>query len=145
MNVTINTDASFSNVNGKKYGGFACWIVCDLFTLKKSGPLKDPENPHEAEAKAIANALYLLTKRLPEQPIRTLYINTDSLHTINKIEKRKKHKVIRFINDAIDELKLEEVVLKHVRAHTHTNTPRHYVNDWCDKMAKIEMRKQRDL
>lgn len=145
MNVTINTDASFwqNGDQSKKLGGFAFWIKTDSFTYKGSGIIKDPENANDCELKAICNSLYLLKKNKDLININHLYINTDSMNSIWKIDSKEKDEVTRLIIDIIKSFGVKKLHLRHVKAHQHTRTKRNFVNQWCDDMAKIEMRKQR--
>ncbi len=145
IRVTINTDASYSK--SRKYGklgGFAFWIKCDYFTYKGSGIIKSPENSSDAELKAIANALYMLKKNRNIKRIDRLFINTDSTYCIERIKRKNKDDVTDLIWEIINSYDgAKKVDCRHVKAHLHTKTPRHYINDWCDQMAKIEMKKQR--
>jgi ribonuclease HI len=148
MIVTINTDASFNPIY--KIGGYAYWMVYNGLRLKRGGLLKSCENNIEAEVKAIANALYRLSKTDFKQ-VFSIIINTDCENAIHLItgETKTKNKsindTIAAIRDYILKLKLihnigkpdfEYVEFRHVKAHTKATDKRSYVNDWCDKVAK---------
>ncbi len=145
MNLTLNTDASYYQ-NGDKsiqLGGFAFWAKCSQFTYKGSGKIKEPKNPNDCELKAICNALYLLKKNMFIKSIEKLYINTDSQSAIRYITQKKNDDVTILIHGIIESFNVKELHVRHVKAHQHTKTKRNYVNQWCDDMAKIEMRKQK--
>ena len=76
--ITINTDASFNSKH--KIGGYAFYIVCDLFKIQKGGTFKKhPKTALEAEMMCMANALYtlLVQKELPST--KWIIINSDCL------------------------------------------------------------------
>jgi hypothetical protein len=131
MLCTINTDASYSPIS--KRAAYAFWIVSNNFTIKKSGLFKGLcQKPEEAELKSILN------------------INTDCLNAIH---------ILTFDKKSIKKYKLDwgkyyfkmylkytknksfKVEFRHVKAHNDTDTSRTWVNDWCDKQAKTELRK----
>ena len=139
--ITINTDASFHPV--KKVGGYAFYIICDLFKIQKSGMYKkNPKTPTESEIMCIGNAVatLLAQKELPECNI--LIINNDCYSAFVHINKGKTNNskiVLKLINKAkkITGCKQE---FRHVKSHNGTPDARSYVNDWCDREAKKWMR-----
>ena len=148
MIVTINTDASFNPQY--KIGGYAYWIVYNGKRVKRGGLLKECQNSTEAEIKAIANALYRLTKT-NFKDVFFIIINTDCTPAVDLITGKSKSEVkgtneaIAAIYQYISELRLansvnktseEYVEYRHVKAHTKATDKRSYVNDWCDKVAK---------
>lgn len=149
MLITINTDASF--YNEYKLGSYALWITADIGRLRKVGVFKDSVNSsHEAEFKAIINALYILVKN-EITPITRVIINTDSLTTINLInaepQKQAKSKwgkeLIQTYKKFIKKHGLKDKIeFRHVVSHLHKNTARNWVNDWLDKEAKKILRKK---
>lgn len=148
MVVTINTDASFNAQY--KVGGYAYWIVYNGQRVKNGGLLKDCQNSTEAEIKAIANALYKLT-RLKFKEVFLIVINTDCLPAVDLITGKSKTEV-QGTNDAVaaihsyithlridnnvNKSNIEYVDYRHVKAHTKARDKRSYVNDWCDTVAK---------
>ena len=146
--ITINTDASFSPEH--KVGGYAFWIICDLFTIKKSGHFKiNPKTPFEAELMCIANAVYTLANQ-PELPLtKLIVVNSDCLNSFRRIGKKSKCDIGRKIAFKFVKIRkrtghtyITKVEFRHVKAHSGTRDGRSFVNDWCDKAAKNEMRKQ---
>lgn len=140
MICTINTDASWGHIS--KIGGWAFWIKYSTFSAKKFGVFKDKcTSPLEAEFKAIINALGFI-ENSKIKPTKVI-INTDCLHLVNWINK--KHKLKPFDNLKMNFATLiksmgfrrgNQVEARHVKAHTHKNTTRNWVNDWCDIHAK---------
>lgn len=146
MLVTINTDASFYPL--QKIGGYAIWIASNKGRVKHAAGFKQTlHSPHDAEFKVIINALHLLKKQRWE--ITEIYINTDSQTVIETIEAKGTFKKLpQYGKDnyqtylsIIKELGVNHVSLRHVKAHQHTNTARHWVNEWLDKEAKKAARK----
>lgn len=141
--VTINTDAGFYPYD--KVGSYAYWIKGDNLFLKGSGIFKEQcNNSLEAETKAIINALHLLiaTKRTD---FTKIVFNRDNINA-------KPGKHLRLLQPILDK-KLNALksqcnfngkkfyMYRHVKAHTHTDTAKHWVNDWLDKQCKQELRK----
>lgn len=142
----MNTDASFCHET--KCGGYAFWIKTDHVTFKKFSWFKDnPSNPSDAEIKAIANGLHYLIRLGNVPKVERIIINTDSITAIKHISTPIDSAPI-LINKYIAELKkltgAASVEFRHVKAHTKTGDKRSWVNDWCDKNAKICMRKKRE-
>lgn len=144
--ITINTDASF-NLR-KKTGGYAFYIVCDLFKIQKGGMFKvNPDNPQDAEMKCMVNALHTLVVQKELPPVKLIVINSDCLHSFTLIG-RNKSGVGKIIADTLRELRkkmafdgiLPEFEFRHVKAHSDIKDARSWVNDWCDKEAKKWMR-----
>lgn len=133
--ITINTDASYY----EGAGGFAFYIVCDLFKIQKGGMFKKSQNsPLVCEAMAIGNAFatLLAQKELPEVGI--IVINTDCKLAIKNISSSKKEPY-KQINAMMGRLRTRcnaKISFRHVKAHNGTPDARSWVNDWCDKEAK---------
>jgi len=146
MLVTINTDASFYPM--QKIGGYAIWIASNKGRVKLAAGFKNVlETQHDAEFKAIINALHLLKRQRWE--ITEIYINTDSQTVIQMVETKATFKKLpQYGKDnyqsylkIIEELGVKHVSFRHVKSHLHTNTARHWVNDWLDTEAKKAARK----
>lgn len=153
MIITINTDASFSKARLR--GAYAFWIVCNAGRIKKHGPIRSKvKNPTEAELKCIVNALHTLKESGWLNSLRNhVIINTDSKDSISLLENNKNeiamwglmkksnlHASAKFfsIKETLGNTKIE---FRHVKAHSGKDDARSYVNEWCDKMAKMEMGK----
>lgn len=145
--ITINTDASFHPT--KKVGGYAFYIVCDLFRITKSGAFRrSPKTAMEAEMMCMANALHTLLNQ-PELPtVNLIVINSDCLFSFEKIG-LKKSGVGKTVAQILRQVRLQmafrgsvlpEFDFRHVKAHNGTPDARSWVNDWCDKEAKKWMR-----
>lgn len=152
MVITVNTDASFSH----KYlrGTYAFWIVCDEFRLQKSGILrKKCIRPEQAEFKCIINALHTMLCSPRSRKITSIIVNTDCMNVIHLVNNDKKAiqayglngwgtQLVFQMNQLLSKHGLRErPKFRHVKSHEHTNTPRNYVNQWCDDAAKAEMKK----
>jgi ribonuclease HI len=140
--ITINTDASFNPQH--KLGGYAFYIVCDLFKIQKAGMFKKPvDNSKDAEIMCIGNAISTLLAQ-PELPETTwLIINSDCLYGMSDIRKSTSElakKVNRMWAALINRTKSRHNKMRHVKAHNGTPDARSWVNDWCDKEAKKWMR-----
>lgn len=145
--ITINTDASFHH--GEKVGGYAFYIICDLFKIQKAGMFKKhPSSSIEAEMMCIANALHTLLTQKELPKTKWIVINSDCLYAFEKIGLKKKHyigKKIAFIlrdlrRKASNGVELPKYQFRHVKAHSGIKDSRSIVNEWCDKEAKKWMR-----
>lgn len=150
MNITINTDASFKSDGKLKAAGYAFWITSNLERIKKWGVLKEAFDPHTSECYCVGNALH--TVLFTYKNIDNLFINTDSKSTIRNLQKNKKdikkchHPCYLEVWNLIQKIKQKnkncKIIFRHVKAHSHTNTKRNWVNDWCDKMSKLACRQE---
>lgn len=151
MIVTINTDASYRPKI--KRGTYAFWIICNEFKVTMSGALrKKISRPEIAEFQCIMNALFIVLSTDTKNSIHKIIINTDCLNVISLINQDQRM-IKRFhLNkwgrnlrnqflDLIENYGIDISIIefRHVIGHEHTNTPRNYVNQWCDDHAKIEM------
>lgn len=152
MNVTINTDASFSATH--KRGSFAFWIVCNNFKILKSGLLKAKvSRPEQAEFKAIINAFYVLFNE-DCSAITKIIVNTDCLNVIHLLTGNKeaiqRYRLGSWGRDLVSKYNSVKgktkhtasipVEFRHVRSHTGIGDARSYVNEWCDKEAKLKLK-----
>ena len=145
--VTINTDAAYHFKH--KVGAFAYWIVSDYGRILMSGALKGKvSGPDEAEMQCIINAMHTVSnQKFPD--VRLIVINTDALNSIHVFGKNKaaiaKYHLKKYgpLRDRFHKLSQKiggtglSIKFKHIPSHVHTDTPRNWVNDWCDKNAKI--------
>ena len=147
--ITVNTDASFNS--DMKIGGYAFYIICDLFKIQKGGYFKgNPNNAMEAEMMCMANALHTLLsqKELPTTDL--IIINSDCLWSFHHIGLKNKHSIGRQVAQIIKKIKqrtakdwiMPNHVFRHVKEHNGTPDARSWVNDWCDNEAKKWMRKR---
>lgn len=150
MNITITTDASFSSKY--KRGTYAFFITSNLGRMSQAGALrKSCRSPSEAEIKCIINALTFVrnNKELFDK-CKNVYVNTDSMNSIH-IWNDDRQLIIRYklfklslqLNKLIRKLKKDyrkkSIELRHVKGHSGVNDKRSYVNEFCDKAAKVEM------
>lgn len=137
--ITINTDASYSHQKG--VGGYAFYIVCDLFKIQKSGSFKhNPKSALFAEMQCIANALHTLLAQQELPKFNLLVINCDCLPAFEHISFNSKFEVGKMIFMQLKFLRCR-YEFRHVKAHNGIPDSRSWVNDWCDKEAKKMMRK----
>ena len=143
--ITINTDASFHPQ--LKVGGYAFWIVCDLFRITKAGKFKsEPKTPLHAEMMCIGNSLATLIAQKELPRCSWIVINTDCKQAILRIEKPRDEfdRQIKHLLDSLHQKIGAKIEFRHVRAHTKATDARSFVNDWCDKEAKKYMGKAAD-
>lgn len=146
MIVTINTDAAFrGNIHR---GAYAFWIVSNLGTFCRSGILKQTvKTPCMAEMMCIINAIDSVCK-LGWNDIHKIVINTDSMNSKHIILKNhdciEKYK-IKYLKPYGDKfwsiinknnLKGIQIDVRHVKSHVSTDTPRQFINHWCDQQAR---------
>ncbi len=144
MLVTITTDASF--FAGYKIGAYAFWIASNEGRTAHADSFKgEVSTSDEAEMKCIVNSLHHLAKQ--KWTITDIIINTDNTSCISLVQSVKPSKwgnELRVLfHAAVAKLEISgTVTMKHVKGHKHKRTPRHWVNDWCDKEAKKKARKK---
>jgi len=144
MTVTITTDASYDPT--MKIGGYAFWISSDLGYVKYSGVFSKKLLDHnDAELKAIGNAVYFLVQSDRFKKVNRLIINTDSRFCMHqmKISKVTKYSDTRNQIKALLKKRRFRFELRHVKAHTNGSNSRRYVNNWCDRASRMEMRTER--
>ena len=112
--ITINTDASFSHE--KKVGGYAFYIISDLFKIQKSGMFKvRPKSAIQAEMMCMANAIHTLSSQ-PELPwTKWIIINSDCLYSFERIKLRSQDPIGKKVAQLLRQLRLG--MLKHIMAH----------------------------
>lgn len=149
--ITINTDASW--YHEQKVGAWALWIRSDRYTIKGAAAFKTmPKDAITAEAQCLVNALDILRKREPDPQGFKLIINNDCLYLHRHIRgelKMRRPEVIVLVRQIRELLEGVDYEIRHVKAHTNVlDTPKKYINDWCDKQAKAASRaliKEREL
>ena len=143
--VTINTDAGFYPI--EKIGSYAFWIKGDNLFLQGSGVFKELcKNPLDAEMKAIINAFHVL--KATGYKAEKIIVNRDNVNAKsgtqtplqNKMKKLIKEIKLSSIHPSHPNYVGKYVEFRHVKAHKHTDDKKHWVNDWCDKRCKIELR-----
>lgn len=147
--ITVNTDASFHPQH--KIGGYAFYIVCDLFKIQKGGMFKNnPKTPMEAEMMCMANALFTLLSQKELPSTKWIVINSDCLFSFSRIGRKSQDDIGKKVAEMLRKVRIQtsynnlimpKFEFRHVKAHNGTNDARSFVNDWCDKEAKKWMRK----
>lgn len=146
--VTINTDASYHSQF--QLGAFAFWIKSDYGKITHCGVLKNKisnsnsKGATEAEIQCIINAFYIL-KLQKWEGIFKVIVNTDSLNAIRIFQddkvgiKKYNLKWGGLFRDKFNKIKPTKCLIefRHVPAHKNTDTPKAFINDWCDKQAKL--------
>lgn len=160
--LTIYTDASMCQ--DTKIGGWACWIKQGPTSwMKLARPFRLPVvDSTDAEMKAILNALVVANKNFTIEPGTIYVVVTDSAIAIQHIQPkgvkskkgRKKHrrrrrkseryaKLADLINDTIpDDCELR---VRKVKAHSHKDGKRSYINNLVDRLARQAMREKREI
>lgn len=153
MKVSIFTDASVRY----KICGYAFYIGCRIGKIQKAGRLKiQTPKVDLAELHCIANAVYTL-KHSKFSPIEKVFIYCDNISCVNALnslarftdgEKRKVVDEIHFlmIEVCIKHGKTMRDIdtffqIQHVKAHTNKGDKFSKINDWCDKNAKLYVKK----
>jgi hypothetical protein len=157
-NITVFTDASYCHQTGAAAG--AVWARGDgEHRVCKSFPLHDVKGSGPAELLTTLLGMQaviqdpILSKELRKGPKTRLVLVTDHLltpHTFNGINRKLLNE-----NPPIQCLFTEMtgiverwrfwLKINHVKAHDGTETPRKWVNNWCDRKAREVMREQRAL
>lgn len=140
--ITIYSDASYHH--DKQTGMFAFYLKTSDITFKKSGQLPSTiKNIVEAEMYAICNALhYAHSMNIKAVGVT---INTDSksamsffTRDINKCSGGYLKLRKLFDQNCISVCQGRNVKIKHVKAHTGNKDTRSYLNNLCDKLARLK-------
>jgi ribonuclease HI len=138
-NITVNTDASLcphTNI-----AGYAFYIKAIDRVYKHSGILKKQVRTSQmAELYAIGNACAALVAM--GYTAKHLTINSDCETIFNNIINSRQKEFVQVRK--IIKLITKNYTLCHVKAHKRPGTPREFVNEWCDKEARNQMRNKRD-
>lgn len=145
---TINSDASFSWKHQR--AAWAYWVKSDDFHAKASGMFDKNlgiRSNYVAELLAFEKGLARVNKLIPakHRSAVRLYVNTDCTYVIDVLNQRikKSYKNMTLIRAVQHAAKDYQLVVRHVKAHTgDLSTARSYINDWCDKAARMEMGKE---
>lgn len=137
-NLTINTDASFSPITKK--GGYGIWIVYRGEKYQYSGGFKgNLEDSTEAELKAVINAFHIISNWNVQA--NRVIVNCDNKGVRDFIDgkvsivKPKYKELVKLLKSYTD--KYQMVYSKKIRGHqSGENSPRQYVNNWCDEKAR---------
>ena len=141
------SDASYCDRT--KSNGYGVWVKSDRGHFQCGGNIKGGvDNPQEAEAKAMANALWFAFYQGIAKEGDRLIIQTDCVNNIHAFKngiKNKNHSALEPLEFCKSLLKEKKCLyeLRHVKAHDPSLGNRNYVNDICDKLAGQAMRKQR--
>lgn len=142
--ITVNTDAGFYPWD--KAGSYAYWIKGCGVAFKGSGLFKKPcASALDAESKAVINALHVVSK-CGDIGLKKIILNTDAKLVSAKPEGHpnavatwKLLKKIRKKNNFKKPLE-EFFEFRYVKAHNGTPDKRSWVNDWCDKQCKEQLK-----
>lgn len=152
MTATVNTDASFSQRH--QLGTFAYWIKSETVRIQHTGVLRGKiTDSLEAEIKCIANGLAHLLGNKGVAGISQIVVNTDCVGAIHAIKHASNANATTpaktaalWVKRLTDRSKIP-IRYKHVKGHVYKagnhkyNTPRHYVNHWCDTQAGEQLTK----
>lgn len=142
MIINIYTDAAYHTK--EKVGGYGFWIECESKKITCSGLIKKTHSALNSELSAINLALQDLIDDPDITEAKRLYIFTDCKQGIGLIlEKRKglAKDTARLLSRVKKKLGMSEVrnerIFNHVKAHTGVNDKKSFINEWCDKKAKM--------
>ncbi len=141
--ININADASYSD--RFLIGGYGIYIRAENFKMKQSGVFKgNPKSSLESEMMAIQYAIILLIAQPTYNKNNSkVVIFTDCKEAIKHILSPKTELGIS-VNKLFKKLsnKYGEAIIKHIEAHTQKQDIASTINEWCDTVAKKELRKQ---
>jgi ribonuclease HI len=140
--VTMFTDASFNRE--RRIGVWAMWAKLDGKTIRYSGQVRG-QVPQigTAELAAIANGLFCISKKFDLVGTVKIIAQTDSQESIDAIKNAKHPRPAdQKLVDHIKEFLRTNgwlLDLRHIKGHKGNATPRHAVNNWCDKECRRRM------
>lgn len=131
--VTIFSDASYCHQTGA--AGYAGWVKYGSSgkTLKVSDCFRS-KSSEEAETYGIYETIREALDKGVIIKGKNIIIQCDCIGALNKLD----------LTVLLDK-KPSRVKLKHVKGHSGTGNPRSAVNNWCDKEAKSQMVKLRNI
>jgi hypothetical protein len=121
--ITVSVDSSFKN----GYGACAYYIKHEKFVVKDAEFLGNVGTNVLAEFQGITRALVRCINESRRRQIKKIYVTCDCIPALKLAEYDNKLK--KLIGD-------REVIYQHIDAHSGVNSPRQYVNDWCDKSSR---------
>lgn len=139
---TLFVDASYCPET--RVGAWACWWKVDSIRRSGSGVFRVPmPDSTTAEACALARALHAYASH--EAMPRRVLAQTDCLGAINVFRPAPP----RMTALAIEARRLVAglplvIEYRHVRGHQGGASPRSWVNEWCDGVARQLMRRARE-
>lgn len=130
--ITVFADASFDHNTG--VFGWAAWVKYG----KEPVPMRlhgdgYTETSSTAEYEALRRVVVSLCA-LPIVKGRIVVLQSDCTGAIGKADS---------LLQMLQEAGATNAYFKHVRGHSGTSNPRSAVNDWCDRVARREMRAAR--
>ena len=144
MHVTIFTDASFCQ--DTRVCAFGYYIVNSQGRREGARGLNvRPHYPHEAEALAIANALYQAIKYKMVYVNGKVLVRTDSTRAIEVFKKQvtdltwHEERALNYFLKVCKSNNLQYDFV-HIKAHSGVDTPEKYAHDKCDRFALKKMR-----
>lgn len=148
MNVcTINTDAS--HCNRLNVGTYAYWIRCGNWFVRGGGVFKDSvKGSTQAEFMSVVNALHIVDK-FCQVKIDRIIFNRDNVRVLskkkgNELERKIAGYITRIRRKNITHLTDNKFIeFRHVKSHKNDGSKKAYVNEWCDKRCKMELRNYR--
>jgi ribonuclease HI len=148
MNVTAFSDASFCEET--KAAAWAGWVKSDRGRVYKGGVIRTiVVSSNEAEFCALANTLALAEKgglleigdrmiaQTDNRRVQSVLTGVANFH-LTQCE----HEVVNWVQNRVKRLSLRFVV-RHVKGHHGSVTPRNAVNTVCDAIARQHMRRER--
>lgn len=149
MLITIITDASWCPDTGA--AGWGAWIVCTRGRIITGNAFKQKmRSSSAAELGAVVNAIHTALKSNLIQENDSVLIQSDSLHVVDLISKKRKIpnrpfeiEAMGFLERWVEKYKLT-LRTKHVKGHTSGKTKRTWVNNYVDIMSRKHMRKKRN-
>jgi ribonuclease HI len=151
ITATVISDASFyqgpnKNRGHQVYAGWAAWVKVDGIKepIKGYGPvkIKDLRNSAEAEVCAALNGIWLAARA----GASTILVRSDCLTVIHLINGQVKADYLKKLwNEAFErpDMRGLHLIGKHVKGHGTIKDSATWVNDWCDRNARMAMRASR--
>lgn len=132
--------------------GYGLWVVADDRRFKSFGVARDYSCHTSMEAEAIAlikASIYLkqlFFKHRNKACRLTIYI--DNLNLILLLNDKtyrnffRKTRIWLYVSEILKNLKGYDYKIKHIVAHQTKFSPATYVHNWCDRMARKQLREQ---
>lgn len=145
---TIVADASFCP--DTRVGGYGFWVATSRGKLGDDGVLKAPINNISAEMMALLNAVHFAMQKGLVRQGEGILLQTDCQAAIDAFTNKRTNitdqelELVAWFTAFILDNNLR-IRFKHVKGHTNKVQARFRSNNACDRRAKRQMRKARDL
>lgn len=142
-NLKIHSDASYNCTENLASYAFCVEMHGKVCRYANSLPYKVSSSKN-AELLALGHAINFLLHEFKLVSCDSIIVYIDNKRAIEEIEKESSflaYMVKKLWNQLIDKTGSKKNLIVHVKAHTLRKGKAYEMNDWCDKNARVELRR----